>query len=67
MRYLLITLIFLLLSCGYPDIDNVPDFKDLELSEEEILDYCSSINTSKKIFKLLFILNIRPCSNSFVD
>ena len=48
MRYLLITLIFLLLSCGYPDIDNVPDFKDLELSEEEILDYCSSINTSKK-------------------
>ncbi len=48
MRYLLISLIFLLLSCGYPDIDNVPDFKDLELSEEEILDYCSSINTSKK-------------------
>ena len=48
MRYLLITLIFLFLSCGYPDIDNVPDFKDLELSEEEILDYCSSINTSKK-------------------
>ena len=48
MRYLLITLIFLLLSCGYPDIDNVPDFKDLELSEEEILDYCSSIHTSKK-------------------
>ena len=48
MRYLLILLIFLLLSCGYPDIDNVPDFKDLELSEEEILDYCSSINTSKK-------------------
>ena len=26
-----------------------------------------AINTSKKIFKLLFILNIRPCSNSFVD
>ena len=48
MRYLLISLIFLLLSCGYQDIDNVPDFKDLELSEEEILDYCSSINTSKK-------------------
>ena len=48
MRYLLISLIFLLLSCGYPDIDNVPDFKDLELSEEEISDYCSSINTSKK-------------------
>tara|TARA_B100001248_G_scaffold166605_1_gene126034 strand:+ start:43 stop:228 length:186 start_codon:yes stop_codon:yes gene_type:complete len=48
MRYLLISLIFLLLSCGYPDIDNVPDFKNLELSEDEILDYCSSINTSKK-------------------
>ena len=48
MRYLLISLIFVLLSCGYPDIDNVPDFKDVELSEEEILDYCSSINTNKK-------------------
>lgn len=48
MRYLLISSIFVLLSCGYPDIDNVPDFKDVELSEEEILDYCSSINTNKK-------------------
>ena len=35
-------------SCGYPDIDNVPDFKDAELTDEELLDYCSISNTDKK-------------------
>ena len=27
-------------SCGYPDIDNVPDFKDAKLTDEELLDFC---------------------------
>ena len=35
-------------SCGYPDIDNVPDFKDTKLTNEELLDYCSISNTDKK-------------------
>ena len=35
-------------SCGYPDIDNVPDFKDAKLTDEELLDYCSISNTDKK-------------------
>ena len=46
--FIIFFLFFSIISCGYPDIDNVPDFKDIELSEEEILDYCSSIHTSKK-------------------
>ena len=37
-----------IVSCGYPDIDNVPDFKDIKLTYEELLDYCSISNTDKK-------------------
>ena len=35
-------LIFLLLlvSCIYPDIDTVPDFKDIIITEEESIDLC---------------------------
>ena len=44
--------VFLLLlfiaSCGYPDIDNVPDFKDAKLTDEELLDYCTISNIDKK-------------------
>ena len=41
-------LFFLIVSCGYPDIDNVPDFKDTNLTDEELLDYCSISNIDKK-------------------
>ena len=37
-----------IVSCGYPDIDNVPDFKDAKLIDEELLDYCSISYTDKK-------------------
>ena len=48
-------LLFLfIVSCGYPDIDNVPDFKDAKLTDEELLDYCSISNTDKKdIYKCI--------------
>ena len=47
-RYFLsLIYLFLLISCGYPDIDNVPDFNNITLSDEEILDFCSSINTDR--------------------
>ncbi len=42
-----IPLLFII-SCGYPDIDNVPDFKDAKLTDGELLDYCSISNTNKK-------------------
>ena len=48
---LLISLIFvILLSCNYPDIDSVPNFKDLKLSDEELFDLCElSSNDNKEI------------------
>ena len=45
---LLIGFIFiLLLSCSYPDIDSVPNFKDLKLSEEELFDLCELSSSDK--------------------
>ena len=32
-------------SCGYPDIDTVPDFKNLALTKEESIDLCKLTNT----------------------
>ena len=26
--------------CSYPDIDSVPDFKDVKLTKEELFDLC---------------------------
>ena len=37
----------LLLSCNYPDIDSVPNFKDLKLSEEELFDLCELSSNDK--------------------
>ena len=48
-KYFTVFLLFLfIVSCGYPDIDNVPDFKDTKLTDEELLDYCSISNTEIK-------------------
>ena len=47
-NFTILPLFFLIISCGYPDIDNVPDFKDAKLTDEELLDYCSISNTAKK-------------------
>ena len=45
---LLIGLIFMfLLSCSYPDIDSVPNFKDLKLSEQELFDLCELSSNDK--------------------
>ena len=45
---MIFSLFFFIISCGYPDIDNVPDFKDTKLTDEELLEYCSISNTDKK-------------------
>tara|TARA_Y100001970_G_C13653668_1_gene564830 strand:+ start:365 stop:577 length:213 start_codon:yes stop_codon:yes gene_type:complete len=36
-------IIFFITSCGYPDIDNVPEFNEINLNNEEIQDYCENI------------------------
>ena len=46
--FIAFTLFLFIFSCGYPDIDKVPDFKDTKLNDEELLDYCSISNTDKK-------------------
>ena len=45
---ILITLIFVcLISCSYPDLDSVPNFKDLKLSKEELFDLCELSSNDK--------------------
>ncbi len=48
MRYFYIILFFLLSSCSYPDIDSVPDFKNLDLTKEESIDLCKLTYTDIK-------------------
>ncbi len=42
---LLVIFLFLLSSCVYPDIDTVPDFKDVNITDKEAIDLCK-INNS---------------------
>jgi hypothetical protein len=34
-----------IISCGYADIDSVPDFKDLKLTKDESIELCKIDNT----------------------
>ena len=47
MKIYFILLFLLLLSCGYPDIDSVPNFKEIELTNEEIIDLCQLSSADK--------------------
>ena len=38
-------IVIFITSCGYPDIDSVPDFKEVQLTKEESIDLCNLINT----------------------
>ena len=53
----IIYIFFFIFSCGYPDLDDVPDFKDTKLSNDELLEYCSISNTVKK--------DIEKCINDY--
>tara|TARA_B100000886_G_scaffold266130_1_gene190462 strand:- start:432 stop:617 length:186 start_codon:yes stop_codon:yes gene_type:complete len=46
--FIVIYLLFIILSCGYPDLDEVPDFKNTKFSDDELLEYCSISNRDKK-------------------
>ena len=47
MKLLIFFIFMLLLSCSYPDIHSVPNFKDLKLSEEELFDLCELSSSDK--------------------
>ena len=48
MLKLLLVFLLLLLSCGYPDIDTVPDFKDVNITKEEAIDLCKINNSDNE-------------------
>ncbi len=48
MKLIIILIFITLFSCSYPDIDSVPDFKDLNLSKEELFDLCQLSSNDKK-------------------
>ena len=50
MRIIFCFTLFFLASCGYPDIDSVPSFKELKLSEEELFDLCQLNSADKSEF-----------------
>ena len=47
MKILIIFFLFYLFSCGYPDIDSVPSFKELKISDEELFDLCQLSSNDK--------------------
>ena len=47
MRIIIFFILILLGSCGYPDIDSVPSFKELKLSDEELFDLCQLSSSDK--------------------
>ena len=47
MRIIIFSILLFLVSCGYPDIDSVPSFKELKLSDEELFDLCQLSSADK--------------------
>lgn len=48
MKIIVILACFYLFSCGYPDIDTVPTFENLKLTEDELFDLCELLTADKK-------------------
>tara|TARA_B100000427_G_C15022568_1_gene383204 strand:- start:198 stop:383 length:186 start_codon:yes stop_codon:yes gene_type:complete len=51
MKLLYILILVFVYSCGYPDIDSVPDFENLVITEEESIDLCKLRNTDKELIE----------------
>ena len=47
MRIIIFFILLLLFACGYPDIDSVPSFKELKLTDEELFDLCELSSSDK--------------------
>ncbi len=47
MKIFIFFLLFYITSCGYPDIDSVPNFNELKLNDEELFDLCQLSSTDK--------------------
>ena len=59
MYRLFLIFLFLLVSCSYPDIDSVPDFEDINITDEEAIELCKINNSdNEKITQCLEKINI---------
>jgi hypothetical protein len=45
MKFFISLFFFIIFSCGYPDINSVPKFKDLTITKQESIDLCNLSNT----------------------
>ncbi|MFL2520588.1 MAG: hypothetical protein ACJ0RJ_03910 [Alphaproteobacteria bacterium] len=48
MKYFFYIFFFIIYSCGYPDLDSVPEFDQLVITDEESIDLCNLTNTDKR-------------------
>ena len=47
MKYCILIIFLIIVSCGYSDIDSVPDFKYLKITEEESIELCKLKSKNK--------------------
>ena len=47
MKFICYLFLFYLNACGYPDIDSVPNFQELNLNDEELFDLCQLSSADK--------------------
>jgi len=48
MKFFYLFIFIFFLSCGYPDIDSVPNFEDLKITKEESIDLCKLSNSGNE-------------------
>ena len=52
MKIIFLLIFIFLTSCGYPDIDSVPNFKDVKLTKQELFDLCQLPSTDKSLINI---------------
>lgn len=48
MYFFYIIILTILYSCGYPDIDTVPEFENLKITKQESIDLCNLSNINEE-------------------
>ena len=60
MNFFFLLIYLFIFSCGYPDIDTMPSFKNLKITKQESIDLCNFNNTdNEQINECLNNLNIK--------
>ena len=59
MNWFYLIFFILIIGCGYPDIDSVPSFKNITITNEEEVDLCNFTNNGNK--------EISECINKIKD